>query len=345
MFNQLLTNMALQRSLRVGMLIFIAIGISHYFSLSEIFWIPLVALFMLQTVVGLNMHKALQWFLIIILGVLFASYLVFYLQKSWLISILATIMCAGGCYFSVVQQSRSRITVGIFITAIILCGFILPCLSTYTVHARSFDVIFGGVIGLIASFLVFPIPIDVDFRNKMVLLLSATEDYLSDIIAYLFDHSLDAEVIDTKHQLEEQWKNFPAWIYEAGFVPLFQQGHRHFLVRLEQMRQILYVLHYLSRYPYDEALLSQLQQPMQRYLEKVQQLFEAVISVLRLKVLSEGVEDLSESFYQLEDCFNEILPFSLEGLGVNPEYVYLAELIDELKELGKMLLILAQALR
>lgn len=345
MFKQFLVSVAMGRAVRAAVIVFIGMFIGHYFFHQQAFWIPAIALFMVQTVIGLTMHKGLQWLLAIVLGVMLASYLVFCLQNVWLISLLAILFLTIMSYFSIAQFSRTRIPIELLIAVIIIGTLIFPSVSVQMIHARTFAIMLGGVIGLAGSILIFPTPVDVAFRKKMILLLALSSEYFSAILASVFDHTLETKTSNAKHQLEENWKKFPAWIYDAGFIPVLQQGHRHFLVRMEQMRQILYSLHYLARYRYDERLLQPLQEPMQRYLEKVDKLFQAVISVLMLQTLSEGVEDISESFYALEDRFNEILPFSIEGLEVKQEYVSITQLIDELKELGKIVLILAQALR
>lgn len=336
--------LALRRAFRAAAVIFVAAYLGHYFSFSEEFWVTTAAMMVLQTATGLTARQGVQRFLIITLSVLFSSCFIFYVRDKQVVDVVAALLMAIVCYFSLIHVSRMQVAIPLMIGIVVLVALVIPYPAAYLFHARTFDVMMGGMIGLIGG-IILPVSADAEFRKKVIPLLNVCFNYLSININYLFDHALEDKVIAQKNQLEKIWESFPDWVYEAGFTAVLQQGHRHFLVRIEQIRQVLYALNFLVNQPYDRELLKPLRKPMQLYVKRIEGLFHALTTVLSLEALTEGVEDVSDSFYQLEKAFKETIPVSLEALEINPEYVYLANLIDELKELGKMLIILAKALR
>jgi len=281
--------------------------------------------------------------LVITLSVLLVSYLVFYLHDKSIMDVLAVILFSVACYFSsAFKIIYPNVAILLMMGLVILIAMIFP---EKTLHMRTLDVMMGGVIGLIANLFILPVRADVEFRKQTILLLKSCSDYLSAITAYLFDRSIEKDLIDKKIQLEKTWESFPDWVFEAGFAANLQQGHRHFLVRIEQVRQILLMLNHLARYSYEEELLLTLETPMKRYVAQLVQLLEAMSTVLVLQKLSDGVEDISITFDLLDAAFQKEVPYSIDSLDINQQNLYLANFIYELGELGSLLIVLTQTLR
>lgn len=337
--------LSLQWAFRAAIVMFVAVLFGHYSALTEAFWIPLATVFMLQAVSRLNSRQGLQRLLFIILGVLAVTYLLFYLTQLVWVGLVATFFLSVIAYFAFIQEARIQAIISLMAGVIVLIAFIFPPSAQYFLHARMIDIMVGGVIGLIGGVLVVPVSTTTEFISEVIPLLNACSQYLSIIQEYLFDRTLEDKLIAVKDQLEQHWRNFPDWIYEPGFTAILQQGHRHFLVRIEQIRQILYAINYLVRFDYDKATLEALQESMRLYVLELEKLFQAIAEVLGTQKLTKEVGDVTEHFYAFEKVVNDIIPVSQAGLEINQEYVYLANLADQLKELGKMLLILSQTLR
>jgi len=339
-------NMIYRRALGAMFAIFIAVFISHQVSFAEEFWITTTCMLVMQTAVGLTGRQGLQRLLVIILCVLIASYYIFYQHQRMVVDIAAIIFIAVLCYFSLAAKViRPQVVIPLMIGIVVLMVLVIPFFPLDKTMMRVIDVVSGGLLGFFASILILPVRADVEFRKEAIPLLNACSDYLAAIIHYMFDHSLVNELVEKKMQLEVVWEDFPDWVYEAGFIAMLQQGHRHFLVRIEEVRQILLMLDHLARHEYDYDLLKKFKTVTQSYQVQIERLIQSITTVLTLQKLSEGVDDLTEEFEALEKKFKSIMPYSLEMLEINRDYVYLANFIFELKELGKMLVILARTLR
>jgi hypothetical protein len=338
--------LTLRRAFGAAFIIFIAVYLSHQFSLAEEFWVTTTAMLVMQTAVGLTARQSLQRFIVILLSLLIASFFVYYLSNETILSWVAILFFTFCVYFSLANKlNRSQVNIPLMIGIIVLVAMIIPFPSFNLLKLRIIDVVTGGVLGLLGSLLIFPVRADVEFRREAVPLLNAVSDYLSAIIYYLYDHSLEKELTNKKINLEEAWENFPDWVYETGFTSVLQQGHRHFLVRIEEIRQILFTLNHLARYEYDQELLKKFRGSMQSYEAQMKKVIQHIITVLRSGKPTETVEDLSDTFEKIEKKFRTLMPYSLEILEINPDYVYLANFIFELKQLGEMIMILTGTLR
>jgi uncharacterized membrane protein YgaE (UPF0421/DUF939 family) len=338
--------MIVRRSIRAAVVIFIAVIISQFFAFSEKFWIPTATLLVLQTAVGLTVRQGLQRFLMITFSVLVASYVVLIVKNSYVVNVIAVIFLSIICYFSLATYKiQAQITIPLMMGIVVLIAMIMPPLPAQVIHSRTLDVIMGGVMGILASLFILPVRVDVEFRKEVLPLLASCLSYFQAIIEYFYDHKNENNLISQRRKLEMIWQEFPDWVYETGFIASLQEGYRHFLVRIDQMRQILAVLHYLASFDYEEQLLQQLKEPMDNYVEQVRKMVHAISTLLVLQKLSEGAEELDDSFNQLEITFKQLVPYSLETLAINLESVDLAHFIYELQEFGKILTIVARTLR
>jgi len=338
---------AIYRSaIRAAVVIFISVYVSRIYSFAEEFWITISAMLVLQTAVGLTMRQGLQRFVLITLIVFLASYTVLAIKNNYIITAAAVIFLAIAFYYSLTAiRLRPQFTLLLMMAIVILIVFIIPPMRMYETHFRTLDVTVGGLIGLVGSMVIFPVHADTEFRKEVVPLLQSLGEYFQAIIDYLYGQRKIDNLINKKNQLTKAWQGFPDWVYETGFIPRFQAGHRHFLVRIEQIRQILFVLNYLVTYHYDQEVLQLLKQHFDDYAGHVQKLLHSITTVLSLQQLAEGADDLADSFNRLEITFKEVAPYSLETLDLNTGSLHLANFIHELRELGMQLSVLARALR
>jgi len=46
--------------------------------------------------------------------------------------------------------------------------------------------------------------------------------------------------------------HLPDWVYERGFDHTLQTGYQFFLMKIEEMSDVLFSMHHLVRYSYDK---------------------------------------------------------------------------------------------
>lgn len=311
-----MTNLTLmsKRSLAQASAIFFAIIIGHYCSMSEKFWLPLTTILVMQTSMGVALRQGIYKFIIIFSSVILGSLLVFIIHQVFAVDVF-------------------------------------PIVNHDSLYARLYDITIGAIIGIVANILIFPTRLDKEFRLNVIPLLDAYSNYLLCITHLLFqkDHHHVENAEMQKRQLEKvlqaQAMLFPEWVYESGFSVTLRPGHRHFLVMIERVGQILFSMHYIARQHFDEVLLQTLKDPLNVATDQARKTIQAMITVLNLNKLNEGVSDLSEELDALESAFKVAVPLSIELLDMSKDYIYLSALIQDWKDLRTALVRLGQALR
>lgn len=331
--------------------IFVAVVISFYFALSEKFWLPLAAMLVMQTGVGLALRQGMERFFTIALGVALGTVLVVVIKQPVLIAVLTAILFTLFCYFAVKESLHYFVLSMPFLFALILLiTMLLPISHPTILYERLYDVTIGAVVGLVTNLVVFPVRADAEFRNNVAPVLDAYRLYLISIMDLLYKKNGAFEkALASKNRVEQtlqaQSAFFPVWVYQSGLSIALRQGHRHFLVMVERVGQILFSMHHVARYSFDPVLLKDLQAPLEGFVSQSEKILQALATVLSLNKLTEGVSDLTEELAQLEQRFKAVVPLSLELLDMSKEYVYLAAFIHDLKDLRLTQIKLAQALR
>jgi hypothetical protein len=266
-------------------------------------------------------------------------------QDTILVSVFVMACCICGLF-----SPRSTVYAMLGIVAIVFLVLIVPFSSTATLYARLHDVALGGAVGVVVGLLVFPVRADEDFRKGVAPVLRAYMEYLRAIKAVFFKEP-GAEAVAQKQKisvekvLQSSQGHFPDWVYAYGFTPVLRQGHRHFLVRVEQLGEVLFAMHYIARHPIESTLLEKFRESVSFCVEEITLLMQAVIDVLDLKKPTAAVSDLSDEIAALEEVFRENTPVSLELLDTSQEYLDISAFIYDLKDLQTILLQLTKALR
>lgn len=209
---------------------------------------------------------------------------------------------------------------------------------------RLSDVTLGSIIGIVINLLILPDRVDLEFRKLAINVLQSYAKYFSGIVELvLLRDDKDAE--RGKIQVEQRLQQLPGWVYETGFDKTLQKGYRYYLMKLNQVSEILFAMHYTARTPMDEALLAKINEPLLLCVTHVNEFVQALATVLDLKKLTEGVVDFSDEIEQIDMEFKKHSPFALELLDVEKESMHFAEFIFSLKEFHDALVKLAKALR
>ncbi len=217
--------------------------------------------------------------------------------------------------------------------------------STMTVALiRLDDIAIGAFIGIMANVTILPDRVDAEFRLGLIPLLKSYNAYFTSIIELLVqNNTVPAE--QAKIEVEKQLQQLPAWVHEVGFDIHMQKSYRYFFMKMSQISEILFALHYLSRHPFSMALLERTQGLFLQCVLKVNQFILALITLLELQKLAEGVDDFEEEIALIERDFNQNMPTSLGLLDIEKECIYFAELIYGLKDFRRALVNVAKTLR
>jgi hypothetical protein len=344
-------HLILRRAVSAALAILFAIVVDHFYSFAHAGWVPLTAFLVLQITSPMNLQNAMQRFLIVLGGVLVAMLMYFQLNASIWLDIIVVIVFTLGFYFQGLTAGRRNSLSYPLMLGILFLLLLTPFNGEQVIFPRLHDVVMGGLLAVIFALLVFPRRADVDFRTSVAPVLKACGEYLL-AVSQLFCRVegagviADQKKIRVENTLQTQRAMFPDWVYAAGFNPVMQPGHRHFLIRIEQLGQILFAMHYVARHAVDDALLESFREPVRRCVDEAEKLISAMLARLELRALETTVAaDFSDDIVALEKVFRETIQVPLELLDLSLDHTSVAAFIYDLKDLQKNLLKLAEALR
>ncbi len=342
-------SMVARRALGTAFAICIAVIVDRYASTLQTGWVPLVAMMIMQLTIRVNLRLVLERTLTVCFAIFFISMLLSWLQPVYQTIFIVLLFCMMCSVHGLFVTKDRLFSVWLMVAAVALI-LLVPSLSSQHLYERMHDVVLGGIVGILSSMIICPGRPEVDFRRGVIPVLHAYSDYLVAISALLFRVSHADEVVQQKkivveRVLQEQRAFFPAWVYEFGFNPELQQGHRHFLIRVEQMGQVLFAMHQVARHPIDLALLSEFQQGLQQAVEQLQGMLALFVARLELQKIAQPLEDFGKDLLLLEETYRQVIRVPLEALDLSQDYIDIAAFIYDLKDLYRLTVKLAEALR
>lgn len=217
----------------------------------------------------------------------------------------------------------------------------------FTYFYNNMDVILcGSFVGIFTNVLIFPDKINLEFKRAVVPLLKTSCGYFSAIISYLIDNNQDRMVQMDKAKIHFQNKLLlPFWVYQPGFDLALQKGYRYYFMQLNHLAEILFAMHYLTRFTYDREWIAAMESSLTQCEQGMTEFVAAIMTLLDLEKLKEGVIDFEDQINNIECIFNKIISVPLELLEIYNNAKYLAEFIHNLRELRVVLIQLAKALR
>lgn len=323
--------------------IFLAVLADHYYSSLHACWVPLVALLVMQR----TLRPALQNFLLISVMVIVGSVVFSFVPSRLVISLIVVAIFIIACYVRSRLSGSSSITMITLLPGVLMLMFLTP-IEAHSVYTRMHDVVLGGVVGILSSLVIFPLRADVDFRQGVIPILNAAREYLLALAALLFNPVNDqaqAKKRVLEETLQTQQALFPEWIYEPGFNLALQKGHRHFLLKVEQLAQVLFAMHYAMRHDFNPELLAAVRQPIERCILDAEKWMVAIVALLELQKLQGPVSSLEEDILALQEAFKSQGSVPLELASEVPDYLHFSAILFNLKDLQKVLLKLSEALR
>lgn len=233
----------------------------------------------------------------------------------------------------------------LLIFLVIAVHFIVPKMVYFYNHM---DVIlFGSFIGILTNVLIFPDKINLEFKRAVTPFLKDSCEYFSAIISYLNDNNPDRmhHMDQAKIHLQNKLLLLPIWVYQPGFDLALQKGYRYYFMQLNHLAEILFAMHYLTRFNYDKTWMKSIEDSLSNCDHSMTEFVTAIMTLLDMKKLQEGVIDFEEDINNIEAIFNKLVPVPPELLETYSNAKYLAEFIHYVRELRVVLIQLAKALR
>src|SRR5579872_1940359 len=131
-------------------------------------------------------------------------------------------------------------------------------------YEMTHDLLIGATIGIMINLFFLPRKPDKEFREKIIPVIKIFNDYFSMIIDQLLQQ--DSSKFNNA-ALENALLELPDWVYERGFNTALQIGYRFFLIKVEQLSNVLMSMHHLARYQYEKELIAKIRPTLLQYVE------------------------------------------------------------------------------
>ncbi len=224
---------------------------------------------------------------------------------------------------------------------------VLVLLATWFAHSATFlsitlqNVLIGTAIGIAANLFIFPRKADIEFRQALLPILWVYQNYLKNILECIQKKS----ALQNNAALEKSILAFPDWVTKRGFDVGLQKGYQFFFIKVEQVAEVLFTLHYLARHAFESDLLEVTEETLQKCAAQIDGFFAALRQALALQPLTHEVRPFEEEINALEKQFYLLAPNSIELLDLREDYIYFAEFIYCLRDLDRYLTKMGEALR
>ncbi|MGH8273928.1 MAG: FUSC family protein [Gammaproteobacteria bacterium] len=212
-----------RHALRVAVAAGFGLWIAGAFHATHPLWLPMTTILVLQPEFGATWRRLWQRTGGTLAGVLIAGGVVF-LVHGTVAELAAIAIFAWGTFFFI----RSHYGIGVVMLTpmiLLLLGVLLPSASSSLIVARGVDTIFGGLLGLAAAFLLWPLWQRSAFLPQCATAVRAERAYLAIAFALPGDGQLShPELMQTRHQAERASDNADATLRRMLSEPRSERG-------------------------------------------------------------------------------------------------------------------------
>lgn len=332
----------------VALAVAIAVMINHYFSFSKEYWTVLAAFIMGQTTLGTPLRQALIYFLVMVISIVIANFLLTIITQSIIVDVILAILFIFSSYITFVNRplTNENFFLMMLFSITLLIAVLTPTITF--MQNKIVDVVMGSFIGILCSQFLFPISLSKEFSRGIVPILQALVEYakgLTEEFSLINDNRRQVSLNEEKVRLEivTQQGLYPEWAYELGFNPGLRSGFRFFLINLGRLTELLFSMKYLITCDM-KLKIKDLAAAIVNSMRNNNELLAVLVEYFANNQFKVMEADFTSDMIELENTLRKIIPGSLELLDISPDYVTLTALVRDIKDMRKILLELVAAL-
>lgn len=224
---------------------------------------------------------------------------------------------------------------------IISLAIILIAIHYFTKLSLQYSILSLFII-ILLSFIIFPAHLEKQFCHSIIPILQSYIDYLQATKNMFLNQLVDHQ--KTLIKLETALSQSPQWVYQPGFNARLRAGYRHFLIRTEQLGEILIAMNIITRNLPSKKLLKNFASEIGFVIDQTCHLIQALITVVALQKPNIIIEDWLEDLTKMEEKFYALTPKNLTAFSLDKSNVRMVMLFENLKDMREILLKLVQAL-
>jgi hypothetical protein len=333
-------------ALSIGAAVLTALVINNVIHFDHAGWLVLATFLCSQTTRGTPIRQGIIFCFTIILAVMLAAFLGLIPLTLLTYAVVASVFVISG-YIVFLFRPLSNKEIFHFLLFVLVLA--IASLSPKKIQTPISDYLLsiglGAVIGIAFNQLFFSIRLNKFFFRGVSPLLKSLKDYSNTLTNNFVTKENSKLLNEQRLQIEKsmlsQYSGYPSWVYETGFNPGLRSSWRYFLINLEQVTEIYFVLDFFAQRHTDVTLLSEyIVTTMQKNEELLDVLIQYVEGQQRINIESDFTSDLTA----LEDALRRIVPNQIELLDISPDYISLTALVINIRDLRGLLLKLVMSL-
>lgn len=356
-FQNFLKSYAFRYAMSLGAGVLFASFISIYFSFSQSFWIILVAFLVGQTTRGTALKQSLNYFFIVLASILLSAAFIFLMQQAAInsfvqLSILYGMFSIIFIFFSMLLWREQPFSIKRFFSFMLFPVIMMIVLfngphAYETLELCLLDCMIGGVIGVFFVQFIFPLKIEEAFKLGLEPLLKSLRNYSKSMMENFLnekDSHIKNNRLEIENALASLKAHYPDWVYDVGLNRAFRSGFRFFLIKLEQVVELFFVLDFymsdLDAYP----ILKTCKEDWVKVLAHHIEIFDLLLLYFQNKTLFQIDSDLMTDIQTLEKHAQSYLPHELSLIEFSKDHFALVQCLRAIKDMREILLSLLLAL-
>lgn len=323
--------------LRLGLVLLLALLTNYYFSLGGGYWLVISAFLVVQASGGFLFRKTLQIAFFIISAMLVSSLLIFIQQPILTLLILIIMLGCGGYFvFRDYLLTTKNFFLILFLIFTLLYALSSPTATSESLYNRIVDVVLGVTIGCLSQ-LIIPVHLVRAMHQSIVPVLKAMIDELQLYINEQNQNKLEDILIPFK-------KIYPEWVYETGFNPRLRSSWRFFLVYLDQVIEIVFVMRSQREKIISLSLFQKISSATLATIQTNVLLLQILLHYFQQQNIHDVDHDFNSDIVFLEQQLKQILPSHLALIDLAEEYLQLLAYVRDIKDMRVVLLKLLSSL-
>jgi len=335
-----ITSYPLRHGLSVGLTLMIAIIASHFFAWSQQGWMIISAFLVCQASRGSAVREGILFGLLMSVAAMTASMLKIFLFVPWLDLIICTMLgvCLWINYRTRLQKNNMGLAAFIFLLSFVLI-FYSP--QKAALNLILLDIMIGSLLGVLLGYFIFAVNLYQEFTRALIPILNSLYQYAESLAGGVANEKLRANVIQA---LQQQYTRYPEWVFVPGFSPGLRGGFRFFLIKLEKLIEVNFVISLFFDKPISSDCFEKIRNSLEKVLKRNADLLRILLSSLRGEKPDQTQADYISDLAELEEILNNLIPADIELLDISPDYVILTSLVRDVRDARQLLLDLLEAL-
>lgn len=334
-----------RRAISTALSVLIAFLIVQHFKLDNAEWVVLSAFLVCQGTRGTPLKQGMITLFVTIAALFISALINAYAEFIIRISIASVLIMVGGYLaFLYFPLTRSRFISLLYFPTLVLIATLEPQYSGIMQDSRVLAAILGVMIGMAVTIIFIPMGLENEFRRALIPVIDRLENYSKTLRIYIGTQEFNRSNAE-KILLEQSYqKHYPEWVFEVGFNPGLRSGFRYVLVSLDQVIDAMFSLSYHFNTEINSEIINRLKDVLNLTLTNNTDLIGLLLAYFKDKKIPILNHDLTSDVSQLESEVKALLPRHLEFVDMSREYLALAAIVRDIKDIRQLLLQLISAL-